>query len=54
MKSSEGERIQYVKIIDPVAAKGNVEEWLKPVEEVMIKSVKDVIDKANLDYSKPN
>jgi len=54
MKSEEGERIQYVKIIDPVLAKGNVEEWLKPVEEVMIKSVKDVIDKANLDYSKPN
>jgi dynein heavy chain len=53
MKSSEGERIQYVKIIDPVLAKGNVEEWLKPVEEVMIKSVKDVIDKANLDYTKP-
>lgn len=54
MNSCEGERIQYVKIIDPVQAKGNVEEWLKPVEEVMIKSVKDVIDKANLDYSKPN
>jgi dynein heavy chain, axonemal len=53
MKSSEGERIQYVKIIDPVLAKGNVEEWLKPVEEVMIKSVKDVIDKSNLDYTKP-
>lgn len=53
MKSSEGERIQYVKIIDPVLAKGNVEEWLKPVEEVMIKSIKDVIDKANLDYTKP-
>lgn len=35
-------------------AKGNVEEWLKPVEEVMIKSIKDVIDKANLDYTKPN
>ena len=44
--------IQYVKIIDPVLAKGNVEEWLKPVEEVKIKSVKDVIDKANLDYTK--
>jgi dynein heavy chain len=53
MKSAEGERIQYVKIIDPVLAKGNVEEWLKPVEEVMIKSVKDVIDKSNLDYTKP-
>jgi dynein heavy chain len=53
MKSAEGERIQYVKVIDPVLAKGNVEEWLKPVEEVMIKSVKDVIDKANLDYTKP-
>jgi dynein heavy chain len=53
MFSSEGERVPYVKIIDPVAAKGNVEEWLRPVEEVMIKSVKDVVDKANLDYSKP-
>ena len=53
MFSSEGERVPYVKIIDPVAAKGNVEEWLRPVEEVMIKSVKDVIDKSNLDYSKP-
>ena len=53
MFSSEGERVPYVKIIDPVAAKGNVEECLRPVEEVMIKSVKDVVDKANLDYSKP-
>jgi dynein heavy chain, axonemal len=53
MKSSEGERIGFVKIIDPVLAKGNVEEWLKPVEEVMIKSIKDVIDKSNLDYTKP-
>jgi dynein heavy chain, axonemal len=53
MKSSEGERIGFVKIIDPMLAKGNVEEWLKPVEEVMIKSIKDVIDKSNLDYTKP-
>jgi len=53
MFSSEGERVPYVKIIDPVAAKGNVEEWLRPVEEVMIKSVKDVVDKSNLDYNKP-
>jgi hypothetical protein len=41
MKSSEGERIPFVKTIDPMLAKGNVEEWLKPVEEIMIKSVKD-------------
>lgn len=53
MKSSEGERIPYIKIIDPVLAKGNVEEWLKPVEEVMIKSVKAEIDKSNLNYTQP-
>jgi hypothetical protein len=29
MFSIEGEKIDYTKIIDPMAAKGKVEEWLE-------------------------
>lgn len=53
MFSSEGEKVPYVKVIETASAKGNVEEWLNQVEDVMIKSVKEVVDKSNIDYSKP-
>jgi hypothetical protein len=36
----EQEEVKFVRVIDPVLARGNVEEWLLQVEEVMIKSVK--------------
>ena len=40
MYSIEGELVPYSRIIDPIASKGAVEDWLVQVEEVMIKSVK--------------
>jgi dynein heavy chain len=52
MYSIEGEFVQYTRIIDPVASKGAVEDWLLQVEDVMLKSVRDRIEKAYHDYSK--
>lgn len=52
MISGEGELVPFTRIIDPVASKGNVEDWLKQVEDVMLKSVKEVIEKALTDYMK--
>lgn len=52
MYSSEGELIPFTRIIDPVASKGAVENWLCQVEEVMLKSVKDVVEKSLQDYTK--
>ena len=40
MVSAEGEKVMFTRIVDPVAARGNVEEWLLQVEEIMLKSVK--------------
>ena len=40
MKSMEGEEVKFNRVIDPVLARGNVEEWLLQVEEVMIASVR--------------
>jgi dynein heavy chain len=44
MVSAEGEKVNFVRVIDPVAARGNVEEWLLQVEETMIKTVKQQTD----------
>lgn len=52
MYSVEGELVQYVQIIDPIASKGQVEDWLLKVEDQMLKSVRDRIEKAYHDYSK--
>jgi dynein heavy chain, axonemal len=52
MKSMEGEEVKFIRVIDPVAARGNVEEWLLQVEEVMIKSVKQQTDMCLQDYAK--
>lgn len=46
MFSQEGEQVPFTRIIDPIAAKGLVEVWLGEVEEVMIKSVKEVVEKS--------
>jgi dynein heavy chain len=40
MYSVEGELVPYTRVIDPIASKGQVEDWLVQVEEVMLKSVK--------------
>lgn len=52
MYSSEGEKVPFSKVIDPVAAKGQVEQWLVQVEEVMLSSVKDFHERALQDYNK--
>lgn len=52
MYSSEGELVPFTRIIDPGASKGQVEDWLRQVEEVMLKSVKEMIEKSLQDYSK--
>jgi dynein heavy chain len=52
MVSAEGEKVSFVRVIDPVAARGNVEEWLLQVEETMIKTVKSQTDMCLQDYGK--
>ena len=52
MYSVEGELVQFVRVIDPIASKGQVEDWLVQVEDVMLKSVRDRIEKAHHDYTK--
>ncbi len=52
MYSSEKENVPFITIIDPVQARGNVEEWLIKVEETMLSSIKDCIEKCMQDYQK--
>jgi dynein heavy chain len=44
MYSVETEFVPYTRIIDTAASKGAVEDWLVQVEEVMLKSVKQVVE----------
>ncbi|CAI8006104.1 Dynein heavy chain 3, axonemal, partial [Geodia barretti] len=46
MISSEKETVPFSKTIIPVDAKGMVEKWLLQVQEVMIVSLKDVMEQA--------
>ncbi|CAK8689424.1 unnamed protein product [Clavelina lepadiformis] len=50
MFSSEGEKVELVDLISTSAARGQVEKWLLQVEEGMLKSVRDVIIRANEAY----
>jgi dynein heavy chain len=52
MYSIEGEKIDFTKVIDPMAAKGKVEEWLEQVEKTMLASVKKVVEDSYTDYQK--
>ena len=52
MYSSEDEHVPFTKIIDPIAARGQVEVWLLEVEEQMLMSIKDIIEKSLKDYVK--
>ena len=44
MYSIEGEEVPFTRVIDPIASKGQVEDWLLQVEDVMLISVKNVIE----------
>ncbi|XP_070695267.1 dynein axonemal heavy chain 12 [Pempheris klunzingeri] len=50
MYSSEGERVQLIQHISTSAAKGAVEKWLVQVEDVMLRSVRDVVARSRVDY----
>lgn len=46
MFSSEGEKIKLSQVISTSEARGAVEKWLLQVQDVMLMSVHDVIEKA--------
>ena len=46
MYSGEGERVALVQSISTSEAKGAVEKWLVQVEDVMLRSVRDVISRS--------
>ncbi|NXF75625.1 DYH7 protein, partial [Sclerurus mexicanus] len=50
MCSSEGERIQLISTISTSEARGAVEKWLIQVEDIMLKTIRDVIAKSRLAY----
>uniref|UniRef100_A0A8C9MKM4 Dynein axonemal heavy chain 12 n=1 Tax=Serinus canaria TaxID=9135 RepID=A0A8C9MKM4_SERCA len=50
MCSSEGERVQLVSHISTSEARGAVEKWLIQVEDVMLKTVRDVIARSRMAY----
>jgi len=52
MYSVEGELVPYTRVIDPIASKGQVEDWLVQVEDVMLKSIKQVVEASYQDYMK--
>ncbi|XP_040909250.1 dynein heavy chain 12, axonemal [Toxotes jaculatrix] len=51
MYSSEGERVQLIQHISTSEAKGAVEKWLVQVEDVMIRSVRDVVARSRVAYA---
>lgn len=48
MYSSEGEHVQLIQHISTSEAKGAVEKWLIQVEDVMLRSVRDVIARSRV------
>ena len=46
MYSSEGEKVDFSKVISTSDARGAVEKWLLQVQEVMLMSIRDVIAKS--------
>ncbi|KAM6924384.1 dynein axonemal heavy chain 12 [Xenentodon cancila] len=51
MYSSEGERVELIQSISTSEAKGAVEKWLVQVEDVMLRSVRDVVARSRVAYS---
>ncbi|XP_025934664.1 dynein heavy chain 12, axonemal [Apteryx rowi] len=50
MYSSEGEHVELISSISTSEARGAVEKWLIQVEDIMLKSVHDVISKSRMAY----
>ncbi|XP_040850987.1 dynein heavy chain 12, axonemal [Ochotona curzoniae] len=50
MFSSEGERVELLALISTSAARGAVEKWLIQVEDLMLRSIHEVIAAARLAY----
>ncbi|KAK1801742.1 hypothetical protein P4O66_022373 [Electrophorus voltai] len=50
MYSSEGERVGLIQPISTSEARGAVEKWLVQVEDVMVRSIRHVIDCSRLAY----
>ncbi|XP_071374585.1 dynein axonemal heavy chain 12 [Centroberyx affinis] len=51
MYSSEGERVQLIQDISTSEARGAVEKWLVQVEDVMLRSVRDVVARSRVAYA---
>ncbi|KAK5863728.1 hypothetical protein PBY51_000737 [Eleginops maclovinus] len=51
MYSSEGERVPLIQLISTSEAKGAVEKWLVQVEDLMLRSVRDVVARSKLAYA---
>ncbi|XP_056445731.1 dynein axonemal heavy chain 12 isoform X2 [Gadus chalcogrammus] len=51
MYSSEGERIELIKLISTSEARGAVEKWLLQVEDMMLRSVRDVVARSRVAYA---
>ncbi|XP_063065421.1 dynein axonemal heavy chain 12 [Engraulis encrasicolus] len=50
MYSSEGERVEFIQLISTSEARGAVEKWLVQVEDIMLRSVRDVVNRSRLAY----
>ncbi|XP_021325607.1 dynein axonemal heavy chain 12 isoform X2 [Danio rerio] len=50
MYSSEGERVEFIQLISTSEARGAVEKWLVQVEDIMLRSIRDVINRSRLAY----
>ena len=52
MISGEKENVTFNRVIDPAAARGNVEEWLLLIESVMYSTMRQATESTLKDYSK--